>query len=219
MSKFEAVIFDMDGTIIDSEVFAYGVWKAGLASFGFELKKEVFTQMVGRSAQASNLVLASHFPTLDPILLRKKVRELEPAAYESNPITEKNGATQILNYLKDNKNIKIGLATSTEKSRAEARLSRLNLIHYFDEMVFGDQVTNHKPDPEIYLTVATRLGVSIENCLIVEDSEPGVAGALSSKAKVIWIRDMLDISSELKQGIYLELNSLHEIKSLFSEEN
>ncbi len=213
MSKFEAVIFDMDGTLLDSEEFALIIWTRALKEFGFDLKKETFVSMVGTSVDGNNKILQDTFgPSLSIEKLRVLKKEMELHALETETIACRNGAKEALEFLKQ-KNVSFALATSTEKDRAIGRLRGSGLLKYFDVMLCGDEVQNQKPDPEIYLKVASLMNVDIKNTLIIEDSPSGVQGALKSGASVWWFKDMAEISPELKSQVRI-IDSLLEICKL-----
>jgi HAD superfamily hydrolase (TIGR01509 family) len=91
------------------------------------------------------------------------------------------------------------LATSSSRGKACAKLERTNLLHYFSVIVGGDQVTNSKPDPEIYLTAAQKLNVNPRACLALEDSENGVKAAHTANMTVIQVPDLVPPSFALRQ--------------------
>lgn len=213
MSKFEAVIFDMDGTLLDSEEFAYKIWLKTMREFGFELTRETFISMVGSSVTRSGEIIMETFgPTVSMDDIRKRKRELEQHVLETEIIPSREGAKESLEFLMTN-NVKFGLATSTERDRATWRLKSSGLLNYFNYSLCGDEVQNQKPDPEIYLKVASLMNVDIKNTLIIEDSPSGVQGALNSGASVWWFKDMAEISPELKSQVRI-IDSLLEICKL-----
>jgi len=210
MSKFEAVIFDMDGTLLNSEEFAFGVWTRALEEFGFQLVRDTFISMVGTSLARSNQILVETFgPTLPMVAVREKKKAIEMLALETEIIETRSGAIELLEVLREKK-VKVGLATSTEQDRAMKRLESGDMLKYFEYILCGDEVKNQKPDPEIYLTMAEMLGVDIEKTLIIEDSPSGVQGALNAGATVYWFKDLADISDELKLRVK-SISSMSEV--------
>ena len=101
----------------------------------------------------------------------------------------KAGAKELLGYLK-NKNFKIAIASSSTKDRALTILKQHNIVEYFDEFVFGNEVEKGKPNPDIFLKVCEKLAEEPEKCLVLEDSEAGIQSAYSANIPVICIPDM-----------------------------
>lgn len=213
LSKPAAVIFDMDGTIIDSEGFAKDIWSKAGISLGFEIPDSLLNSMIGSSVSKTNELYLNYFGQDFPIdKLRDKKTEIELASYGKGLLKEKDGASNLINFLKDKK-VPLGLGTSTERYRAEKRLNEAGFLGVFDYMLFGDEVENQKPNPEVYLRVAKALNAPIQNCLIVEDSSSGVGAGVASGAQVVWIKDINEISDELKSQV-IQLGSLEELRNI-----
>jgi len=210
MSKIDAVIFDMDGTLLDSETFAFGVWEKALLEFGFDLTHDFFVSMVGSPSSRVIQMFRDYYGADFPIgEIRARKVEIELKSLETEIIDLRHGALESLDYL-DTNNIPYGLATSSEKIRAIARLKSAGILERFDTMICGDQVKNQKPDPESYHVVANMLGVDIKKTLIIEDSPSGIQGAINSGATVCWFKDLVEIDHELKGQVRV-IESLSEI--------
>jgi HAD superfamily hydrolase (TIGR01509 family) len=212
MSKFKAVIFDMDGTLLNSEALAKKFWRGAVESFGFEIEESFLDAMIGTSSTAvRNSFIKKYGESFDYDEVKKAKYKQEFAHYETHGVPLMEHATKLLSYLKDDRNLPLALGTSTDRFRTDFRLSKAGLQTYFSHVLCGDEVTNPKPDPETYLTLFDRLCVSPSECIIVEDSQPGVTAALSSGANVVWIKDMKDITPDLQEKVWRKANSLNEI--------
>jgi beta-phosphoglucomutase-like phosphatase (HAD superfamily) len=219
LSKPEAVICDMDGTLVDSEGFAKEIWQRAASTLGYAIPEEILLGMVGSSVQITNQKFIDHFgESFDILALRSKKLEIELMNYGKGLITSKPAAVEFLTLVK-RLNLPLALGTSTERERTTLRLGESKLSNFFDFILCGDEVREQKPNPEVYLTISEKLNVPIKNCLIIEDSPSGVRAALSSGAQVIWIKDQVDIPSALKDQVLI-YNSLIEVipdlKNLYS---
>ena len=124
----------------------------------------------------------------------------------------KSGAKELLRYLKD-KGFKIVIASSSTKDRALNILKQHNLIEYFDEFVFGHEVKNGKPNPDIFIKACEKISENPEGCLVLEDSEAGIQSAYSANIPVICIPDMKMPDKSYLDMTKAVLNSLEDVIS------
>ncbi|MCP3803671.1 HAD family phosphatase [Allokutzneria sp. A3M-2-11 16] len=183
-----AVLWDMDGTLVDSEK----IWDIPLAELavrlGGELSAETRAEMVGSNQERTlRLLFASLGLPADPPALADagdwlvaRTAELFAAGLPWRP-----GAPEALRAIRAS-GVPTALVTSTVRELTEVALDSIGREH-FDITLCGDEVTNPKPDPEPYLTAAARLGVDITRCVVVEDSPTGVAAGVASGATVLVI--------------------------------
>ena len=182
-----AVIFDMDGVLVDGEPLHFAAARDVLAGFGAELTWETYTHWIGET-----------FDTIWPDIQRRFALPVDRGAYERafGPRVQEQyerhavampGAHDLLGRLRD-AGVPLGLATSTKRPRVDIALARLDLARFLTVTVSGDEVSRGKPDPEIYLTAAGRLGVPAERCLVLEDSPAGVASARAAGMRAIGVR-------------------------------
>lgn len=145
-----AVIFDLDGLLIDSEIISYKIYKEILYPFGYDFTIEEYAQNFSGKTEVknvTNLIDTYNLPwTIDEGL--DTVLKIENKLLEQG-VDLKSGAKELLRYLKD-KDFKIAIASSSTKDRALNILKQHNLIEYFDEFVFGHEVKNGKPNPDIF---------------------------------------------------------------------
>ena len=187
------VLFDMDGTLVDSEK----LWDVGLSAlaqeYGGTLSAAARTRMVGTSMTESMTILHEDIgqPWRDPRtsveLLEKHVKELFGTGLVWRP-----GAAELLDRLRL-AGIPMALVTATRRHLAEVALETIGPAN-FGAVVCGDDVDETKPHPMPYLTAAALLGVDVRHCVAIEDSPNGVASALASGAVVLAVPCEVDLS-------------------------
>jgi HAD superfamily hydrolase (TIGR01509 family) len=186
-----AVVFDMDGLLLDSEATSREVLFKTAQIQGVELSQKIALQMVGRSTPSSNQLIAdllgSESAAHEFIALRDRLYEEE---FEAGRIPLKRGVLDVLQTLDEFK-IPRAIATSTRRHIAIRKLSKVNIVNRFDYIVGGDEVTNGKPAPDIYLKATSLLGKSPEHCLACEDSPPGIEAAFTAGLRPILVPDLI----------------------------
>ena len=209
----KAVIFDLDGLLIDSEIVSYKIYKEILNQFGHRFSIEEYAQNFSWKTEVknvTNLIDTYNLPwTIDEGL--DTVLKIENKLLEQG-VDLKSGAKELLRYLKD-KGFKIAIASSSTKDRALNILKQHNLIEYFDEFVFGHEVKNGKPNPDIFIKACEKISENPEGCLVLEDSEAGIQSAYSANIPVICIPDMKMPDKSYLDMTKAVLNSLEDVIS------
>lgn len=208
----EAFIFDMDGTLFDTETVTREALRAVSHNHGEREDIDAFypTTCGVTRADAEQLYKAffgEEYPFSDR---REEMRSWIKAYIDTHGIPIKTGATALLTYLKAN-GYKIALATSTERSSAEKHIQKAAFEPFFDATVCGNEVQHSKPHPEIFLTAAKKLGVCPENCYVVEDSYFGVEAGAAAGMRVFMIPDLNPPRDKEKALAYQIGNSLLDI--------
>ena len=186
----KAVIFDLDGLLIDSEIISYKIYKEILHKFGHDFSIEEYAQNFSGKTEVknvTNLIDTYNLPWTIEMGLNN-VFEIE-SKFLAKGVALKTGAKELLAYLKD-KCFKIAISSSSTEDRALTILKQHNIIEYFDEFVFGHEVEKGKPSPDIFLKACDKLSENPEECLVLEDSEAGIQSAYSAGIPVICIPDM-----------------------------
>lgn len=173
-----AVIFDCDGTLVDSEPLSRRAWERALAPYGYEVTDEDLSRCVGRSyphthghfaARAGLPGAEAFWPVYSGELFALLDSELTPFA----------DAVAAVGDLR-RRGVAIAVASSSARERLERTLARAGLSRAFDATVAGDEVDGGKPAPDMFLAAARRLGVEPSRCVAVEDSVPGIESALAA---------------------------------------
>ncbi|WP_207652801.1 HAD family hydrolase [Clostridium isatidis] len=207
----KAVIFDLDGLLIDSEVISYKIYKELLEEFGHDYSLEEYAQNYSGKTEIANVTNLIDKYKL-PLSLERGLEIVmeKESSYLSKGVDLKAGAVKLLSYLKD-KGFKIAMASSSKEDRALNILRKHNISEYFDIFVFGNEVKRGKPNPDIFLKACEKLSLKAEEALVLEDSEAGIKAAYFAKIPVICIPDMKMPSKEHLSMTTRLLNSLDEV--------
>lgn len=185
-ADFRAVIFDMDGVIVDSEPRHEQAFYEVVREIGYGDTHGVhFPDYVGRRDQELWVdFVAKHNPphSLDELLARKRERVLEIIRNEK-PLFD--GLPELIKKLASR--VPLALASGSERPVVEEVLNLDGLRQFFRVTVSGSDITRGKPDPQIFLQTAALLGIAPEDCWVIEDSKPGIAAALAANMRVIAI--------------------------------
>ncbi len=192
-----AVIFDMDGLLLDTERVCLDCFVDTRRLFGLSDSPEVFLRCVGlRGKEAGTIIIESLGDSVDYEDFNSQWdRKIDARLHGEIP--RKPGAETLIQILAA-KGISMGVATSTQTDRAQDQLGRCNLLRHFECVIGGDQVKKHKPDPEIYLKVAHYLRRDISECFAFEDSDAGTRAAIASGAKTVQIPDLTTPSAMVR---------------------
>lgn len=188
LTDVKAVIFDLDGTLVDS----MWLWKQididYLGRFGIELPDRLQQDIEGMSFSETAVYFKNRFELKDSLdKIKADWNEMAMELYKTK-VKLKKGAYDFLQYLKNN-GIKTGIATSNSKELLTAVLDALNINHLFDSVHVSCEVKAGKPSPDIYLLVAEDLGVSPNNCLVFEDISQGVLAGKNAGMRVCGVED------------------------------
>lgn len=209
----KAFIFDMDGTLFDTEILTQEGLRAVSRKYGERDDiDEFYPTTCGTTLPTAKLLYEAFYGSDYPFYERREeVRRWMRDFIEENGIPVKKGAEELLIFLKEN-GYKIALATSATRASAEGHINKAGFSKYFDATVCGDEIEKSKPDPEIFLTAAKKLGVAPENCFVAEDSYLGVESGAAAGMKVFMIPDMNPPREKEKALAYMICESLTDIK-------
>lgn len=209
MGKFQAIIFDMDGLMVDSEPVARRGWEIVLASYERELDQNTYERMVGRRLEESAAIVID---TYDLPLKPENLAEIKEATMvklwaEGLPVMP--GLHDLIDYLNDQK-LPWGVATSSRRHYAFNVLDQLGIAGHCRAVAAGNEVNQGKPAPDIYLLAAERLGIDPKCCLALEDSVPGGKAAVTAGMMLAAVPNGHTKSTDFPFANYV-LDSLHDV--------
>ena len=210
-----AVLFDMDGTLLDTEPLYRELWKRAIEELGWTVDYDQFFKRVsGMNMQDMRRACLEMYGESFPF---EKIREVRrhylTEWWKSNIPATKAGIPHILPILKK-MGLRLAVATSSGEAYARGLLKQAEIDRYFDAYVTGDMVNKGKPDPEIFLRAAEALGVSPSECVVAEDSRNGVLAGAASGALTVMIPDLMPATEELIPLLWARLDSLESLPSL-----
>jgi beta-phosphoglucomutase family hydrolase len=182
----KTILWDMDGVIVDSNAFHFAAWQETFAKRGVAITKECFTKLCGtRNDFIVGSIMGRELPEGDiKIIIQEKEENFRRKA--TGNIKPFPGVVRLLNAIKKG-NFKLGLVSSAPKENIDFVLGELNLEGIFNCIVFGQEVSASKPNPQLYLLAAEKLKVAPKDCLVIEDSPLGVKAAKTAGMKCLAI--------------------------------
>lgn len=218
--EIKAVLFDMDGLMIDTESLSTEAFINSAKAQGYNMTKEETLKVLGFTKaniyqfwidyfQGTNVdgkkLVDDHYEYIENVLYT--------VGPEKMPYVE-----ELLKYLREN-NYKIAVASSSDTADIKNNLEKTKLEKYIDEIASGAEVENGKPAPDVFLLAAERLGVDAKDCLILEDSKAGIKAGKASGAMVFMVPDMFTVDKECEDTADRILTNLREVIEILEGKN
>lgn len=207
----ETILFDMDGTLLDTEKYYRRFWKQAAADCGFSMTDEQALSMRSLGRPFAVEQIQEYFgPEADYTQIRNRRMELMNAVLEQEGIPLKPFAKEVLEEL-NRRGCCLAVATATDLQRTEAYLKETGLFSYFHHIICATMVKRGKPAPDIYLYACQVLGVRPEEAYAIEDSPNGVRSACQAGCRVIMIPDQTPPDEELRKLLFGTVDNLKEL--------
>ena len=216
----KAVLFDMDGLMIDTESLSTEAFINSAKAQGYNMTKEETLKVLGYTKASIYQFWIDYFQGTKvdgKKLVDNHYEYIEKVLYtvgpEKMPFVE-----ELLKYLREN-NYKIAVASSSDTADIKNNLEKTKLEKYIDEIASGAEVENGKPAPDVFLLAAKRLDVDPKDCLILEDSKAGIKAGKASGAKVFMVPDMFTVDKECEDTADRILTNLGEVIEILEGKN
>lgn len=218
--EIKAVLFDMDGLMVDTESLSTEAFINSAKAQGYNMTKEETLKVLGFTKaniyqfwidyfQGTNVdgkkLVDDHYEYIENVLYT--------VGPEKMPYVE-----ELLKYLREN-NYKIAVASSSDTADIKNNLEKTKLEKYIDEIASGAEVENGKPAPDVFLLAAKRLGVDPKDCLILEDSKAGIKAGKASGAMLFMVPDMFTVDKECEDTADRILTNLGEVIGILEGKN
>ena len=214
--NFQAVVFDMDGAISDSEAKVVECWQVVADKYGIPDIEDACRHCLGINRDATRAYMLEAYGQDFPYdAYKREMSDLFHKRYGDGRLPVKAGVREILSWIKEH-GIKIALASSTRRAIVEAELKAAGLYDYFDKVICGDMVEKSKPAPDIFLKACNELGVRPCDAYAIEDSYNGVRSAQSAGLKCIMVPDLVPATDEMRELAERVLPDLMAVVEYFS---
>lgn len=213
-----AVIFDMDGVLIDTEKHYNAAWCQAATEAGFPFTREHALLLRSCEAKEGEKLMQGIFgPPFDYYAIRERRRELVRERLAQYGLEKKPGVEETLRFLRA-KGIKTAVATATALDITKSHLTTIGVYDLFDSIVSAKNVAHGKPEPDVYLYACEQIGERPQDCMAVEDSPNGIMAAYRAGLRTVMVPDLTQPDEELTKYLYACVNSLSDLCELVDKE-
>ena len=213
----KAVIFDMDGLLIDTEKHLVESWTQAAREFGYPFTREHGLMLRSLTKQYAAPLLKEIFDdSFDYFTVRERRKQIMEEKIKKAGIERKPGAKELLAYLHE-KGIKTAVATATDLDRAERYLKEVDLWGEFDKVVCVSMVKIGKPEPDVYLYACEQIGEKPADCMALEDSPNGITSAFRAGLRPVMVPDLSQPDETVSGMLYAKADTLSDVISIIKD--
>lgn len=217
--KIDGLIFDMDGTMFDTEHEYVAMWKYTADKWKIDIPDELMFKNMGLpSAEVERNFKIHYGEDFDYRSFKSEMQGYLTDKLMSDGVPIKEGLFELLQYCRD-KNIPCAVATSTTRKYAEPLLQKTGADKYMTAVVYGDDVKRGKPNPDIFLQAAKLIGVPPENCGGIEDSRNGILSVHAAEMISFLVPDMVELTDDMRAAADYILPSLSDVLKVLKTRN
>ena len=212
-----AVIFDLDGVLIDTETVSKRAWHQAAQEHGFTFTEDLYLKIIGRSMiSAREEITREYGGRIDLDGFFEHATYLYVEEMKRDGIQLMNGTLEVLDYLEQTR-LRVAIATSTTRIQADRKLGISGLDGRIPTVVTSDEIKRGKPAPDLFLLAAERLGTRAEDCMVIEDAEPGIIGAHAAGMLPVMVPSTVGPSEAGRKLCHAVLDTLHEAIDIIRE--
>lgn len=209
------VIFDMDGTLFDTESVFQEEWNRIAEERGLSLPKSFKYEICGTSGDPMNHIIERYYHMEEGSEIQRLCKE-RVARRLLAKVPEKPGCREILSFFRK-REYAIAMGSSSPMKQIRANLEITGLSSFFDALASGEEVKQGKPAPDIFLLAAKKLGISPDRCYVFEDNPNGIRAAFAAGMKPVMVPDLMPVTEEMREKCFAIFPSLIEAKEFFEK--
>lgn len=214
---FAGIIFDMDGTLLDTEQLALRAWNETERRTGTAFPPDFVYSIVGANSATSHRLAGEALGSEERAeAFFAAFREVYQKLLAKGGPPIKPGAGELLRWSRE-AGLRLALATSTRREVTRSKLKETGLEHFFEAVVCGDEVTRGKPDPEIFARAAAALELPCDKLVAVEDSPNGLRSATAAGLRTILVPDLAPVSDEVRTLAWRVVADLTAVRTVLEE--
>ncbi len=200
-----SVIFDMDGTLLDTQRICVPAWDTVGSLYGIENMGDCIPEVCGMNESGWTAYIENKYPSLDIVGFKRDMREY---IIKNLVVRFKKGGKELIDYLK-RRGVKIAIASGSSRESILHHIGEVGLKESdFDAIVGSHDVEHGKPAPDVFLKTAELMGVKPEKCFVFEDSANGIRAGYAAGMRCIGVPDIVPFTEEIKRLMFTELQSL-----------
>ena len=210
----QGVIFDMDGTLFDTESLFQREWSRIAGERGITLPENFKYEICGTSGEPMNRIIEKYYHVSEGSAIQSLCKRRVTESLKER-VPEKRGCRKILAFFKE-KGYRLSIGSSSASPLIRSNLTCTGLLPFFDALASGEEVEKGKPAPDIFLLAAKKMGVPPENCFVFEDSPNDIRATYAAGMKPVLVPDLMPVTDEIEKMCFQIFDDLEEAREWFA---